>query len=453
MPDDLRFPEGFVWGVATSAHQFEGGNTNNQWHAWEERGGIATGERAGLACDWWAHAEADFDRAQRMGVNGLRLSVEWSRIEPQEDQWDDGALARYHEMLRGLRARGIEPLITLHHFTNPLWLERLGAFENPRAVPLFARFAARCVEALGDLCDLWCTVNEPNIYASLGYLVGTWPPGRKGDLLALAHVQTNLLRAHAAAYHAIHAAQPSARVGLAHHIRIFDPAQPSSPLDRFAAAGQDTGFNGAVLDALARGRVAGPLRLLAGDLSMVRGTYDYVGINYYSRDMVAFDARRPTELFGRRFTRPGAERMDRSASGSSGETFGEIYPDGLRRVMLRVSRQAGLGRPIYVTENGFADAADDRRPRALVRSLAALHGAREQGAPVQGYYHWSLVDNFEWAEGWSARFGLIALDPATQERAARPSAEIYARICHANAVPADLIARYKADEQGERSHG
>jgi beta-glucosidase len=452
MPDDLRFPAGFVWGVATSAHQFEGGNTNNQWHAWEERGGIVTGERAGLACDWWAHAEADFDRAQRMGVSGMRLSVEWSRIEPQEDQWDDGALARYRDMLRALRERGIEPLVTLHHFTNPLWLQLLGAFENPRVVPLFARFAARCVEALGDLCDFWCTVNEPNIYASLGYLLGTWPPGRKGDLLALARVQTILLRAHAAAYHAIHAVQPSARVGLAHHIRIFDPARPSSPLDHLAAAGQDTGFNGAALDALARGRVAGLLRLLAGDLSMVRDTYDYVGINYYSRDMVAFDVRRPNDLFSRHITRPGAERMDPSLSGSAGETFGEIYPDGLRRVMLRA---AALGRPIYVTENGFADAADNRRPRALVRSLAALHRAREQGAPVQGYYHWSLVDNFEWAEGWSARFGLIALDPATQERTPRPSADVYARICHANAVPADLIgftAEDAKDTENESEH-
>lgn len=433
---DLRFPDGFVWGVASSSHQMEGGNTNNQWHAWEERGGIATGERSGLACDWWEHAEADFDRARDLGVNGLRLSLEWSRIEPRPGRWDDAALARYRGMLVALRARGVEPLVTLHHFTHPIWLEDRGGFANPEAITLFARYAAKCVEALGDLCDFWCTVNEPNIYAALGYILGTWPPGRKGDAIATVRVQSNLLRAHAAAYRALHSAQPGARVGIAHHIRIFDPARPQSALDRRVANAQDNGFNMFALDALDRGGVRGLPALLAGDLSSVRDTFDYVGVNYYSREMVTFDLTRPTELFGRRFTRPGAETMDGGASAAIGETFGEIYPEGLERVLLRVSR---YGRPIYVTENGFADAADARRPRALVRSLAALHSAIRRGTPVRGYYHWTLVDSFEWAEGWSARFGLIALDPHTQARTPRPSAGMYARICLANALPEDLM--------------
>jgi beta-glucosidase len=443
MADELRFPEGFIWGAAVSSHQVEGGNLNNQWYAWERRGGIATGDQCGLACDWWAHAEADFDRLRDLGMNGLRLSLEWSRIEPEEGRWDETALARYREMLQGLRARGIEPLVTLHHFTNPIWLEEHGAFAHDKAVSLFARYARRCVEALGDLCDFWCTVNEPNIYALVGYLVGTFPPGRKGDAVAMVRVQANLLRAHAAAYQAIHAAQPGARVGIAHHVRIFDPARPRNPLDRCAAAGQNVAFNPLVVDALRFGRARGPLGLLAGDLRPVRGTYDYIGVNYYSREMIAFDLRRPTELFGRRFVRPGAERMDGGASAAIGETFGEIYPDGMRRVLLRL---ATLGRPIYVTETGFADADDSRRPSGLVRTLAALHHAMEQGAPVRGYYHWSLLDNFEWAEGWLPRFGLIALDHVTQARTPRPSAHIYARICSANALPAALLTEYGAAE-------
>jgi beta-glucosidase len=437
MAQDLRFPDGFVWGVATAAYQVEGGNTNDQWYAWEERGGIATGERAGLACDWWEHAEADFDRAQQLGINGLRLSLEWSRIEPEEGRWDDGALARYRAMLQGLRARGIEPMVTLHHFTDPLWLERQGGFTAPRAIRLFERFVGRCVDALGDLCDLWCTVNEPNVYASQGYLLGVFPPGRKGDGLAVVRVQANLLRAHAAAYRVIHDVQPAARVGLAHNMQVFDPARPGRRLDRLVAGWQDAGFNGLALAALARGRMGGPLGALAGDLREVRGTCDYIGLNYYTRELVAFDLRRPAEIFGRRFTRPGAERQDTGATGGLG---GEIYPDGLRRLLVRL---ATLGRPIYVTEHGVADAADTRRPAALVRSLVAVHTALEQGVPVRGYYHWTLVDNFEWAEGWSARFGLIELDPATQKRTPRPSAEIYSRMCHANVVPADLLARYE----------
>jgi beta-glucosidase len=169
--------------------------------------------------------------------------------------------------------------------------------------------------------------------------------------------------------------------------------------------------------------------------------------------MVAFDPRRPGELFARRFTRPGSERMDPSPSGAAGETFGEIYPEGLRRVSRRL---AAYGKPIYITESGFADATDTQRPRALVRTLEALHGAIADGAPVRGYFHWSLVDNFEWAEGWSAHFGLFSLDRATQDRSPRSSAEVYGRIAAANALPLALLTHYgataSAARDGERAH-
>jgi beta-glucosidase len=427
MRETQQFPDGFIWGVATAAHQVEGGNTNNQWYAWEQRGGILSGDHCGLACDWWEHAEADFDRARDLQVNGMRLSVEWSRVEPEQGRWDDVAIARYRQMLQGLRARGIEPLVTLHHFTTPHWLERQGGFGQEGAVAHFARFARHCAEVFGDLCDFWCTVNEPNVYATLGYLLGIWPPGHKGDTLGSLRVQARLLRAHAAAYHAIHAAQPHARVGLAHHIRIFDPARPRNPFDRFVAGVQDGGFNGLVLDALRFGRARGPLALLAGDVSAARGAYDFVGVNYYTREVVQVDLRRPGEMFGRRFTMPGSQQQD--------QEYGEVYPDGLRRVLERL---AVLGKPIYVTENGFADSTDRIRPTALAHTVLAMHRALDHGAPVRGYYHWTLVDNFEWAEGWRMRFGLIALDPATQERTPRASAAVYAAICAAHGVPASL---------------
>lgn len=436
---DLAFPEGFLWGVATAAYQVEGGNTNCQWYEWERQGHLAAGERAGGACDWWRAAEQDFDRMASLHLNSLRLSLEWSRIEPEPGRYSDAAIQRYRQMLLALRQHAIQPLLTLHHFTNPLWLERIGAFESERVVPLFARYVRYCVEQLGDLCDFWCTVNEPNVYATVGYLLGKWPPGRTGDVRRLFGVQANLLRAHAAAYRAIHDVQPGARVGLAHHIRLFDPAHARNPLDRAAAAGQDAPFNGLVLDALAAGRAPLICRPLVGDLSVVRGTFDYLGLNYYTREMVAFDPRRPANLFARRFTRPGAERMEPSPSGAAGETFGEIYPEGLSRVVRRL---AAYGKPIYVTENGFADGTDAQRPSALVRTLEALHGAIAAGAPVRGYFHWTLVDNFEWAEGWSAHFGLYSLDRATQDRTPRSSAEVYGRIAGANALPAALLARY-----------
>ena len=176
------FPNDFAWGVATSSHQVEGGNTNNQWAAWEKRGRIKSKDSAGRACDWWHNAEQDFDLAQSLGVNALRLSVEWSRIEPEEGRWDEAALARYRQMLRALHQRGMRPFVTLHHFTNPQWFEAKGAFANAESVGLFQRFTQRVVAALGDLCRDWATFNEPNVYASLGYFLGEFPPGKKAVL-------------------------------------------------------------------------------------------------------------------------------------------------------------------------------------------------------------------------------------------------------------------------------
>jgi beta-glucosidase len=428
MAETYQFPDGFIWGVATASHQVEGGNTNNQWYAWEQQGHIVSGDHCGLACDWWEHAEADFDRARDLGVNGMRLSLEWSRIEPEPGRWDPAAIARYRQMLQGLRARGMEPMVTLHHFTNPLWLEEQGGFGHDGAIEQFTRFVRYAVEQLGDLCDFWCTVNEPNVYATLGYGLGIFPPGHRGDVIGCFRVLGRLLRAHAAAYHTIHTLQPRARVGMAPHVRIFDPARPRNPLDRFVAGLQDGAFNAMAFDALRYGRASGPLALFVGDLRGVRGTCDYVGVNYYTREVVQVDPRKPGEMFGRRFSMPGSDQME--------QDYGELYPDGMRRVLERVK---ALGKPIYVTESGFADNTDHLRPRALARTVLAMHRALDRGVPVRGFFHWTLVDNFEWAEGWRIRFGLIALDPVTQERTPRPSAAVYRAMCAANGVPAALL--------------
>jgi beta-glucosidase len=431
----LTFPDGFLWGAATASHQYEGGNTNNQWYAWEQAGHIKTGEFCGRACDWWANAERDFDAAQKMGLNALCLSLEWSRIEPSPGQWNDRALARYRQMLAALRARGIEPLVTLHHFTHPIWFEERGAFLAPDAVPLFTRYTTKVVEELGGLCDFWCTFNEPNVYAIRGYQIGGWPPGRAGDLRGAARVLANMARAHAAAYREIHRLQPTARASWAQHYNIFDPAHAWSPLDRLVAGVQDSGFNEAFSHAILRGRLSFPFNLLSGDLKEVRGTCDYVGIHCYGRDLVAFDLRRPAEVFGRRFPAPGAPQGDAGAD----SPYGEMYPQGILRVAQRVR---AFGKPVYVLENGVADASDRLRTWVIARALRAVHDALDQGIDMRGYCHWSLVDNFEWDNGWSMRFGLIALDEQTQERTPRPSAAFYGEIAHANALTAEMLKRY-----------
>ncbi|MDH7485542.1 MAG: glycoside hydrolase family 1 protein [Anaerolineae bacterium] len=438
--DILAFPAGFLWGTATSSHQVEGDNRNNQWWAWEQQPGrIWHGDTSGLACDWWRHAEADFDRAAALGQNSHRLSLEWSRIEPQEGVFDEAALARYRQMLQALHERGLEPMVTLHHFTNPLWLVELGEWENPQVVRYFERYTARVVEALGDLVTLWCTINEPAIYALLSYLWGRFPPGKTDWSIAFG-VLANLLRGHAAAYHTIHRLRSEARVGLVKAVRGFEPANPVSPLDRLVTRLQDYFFNDVTLLAAKDGWLRFPLAWLPRRHGPLADSFDFVGVNYYTRGLVAFDIRRRREVFGRQGYRPGAALSD---SGQFGP-YSEIYPEGLYHVLRKV---AMLGKPIIVTENGLPDADDDQRPRFLLTHLAQVHRALREGLPIEGYYHWSLVDNFEWAEGWGLRFGLIELDPQTQERRIRPSGHLYAEICRANGITREMARRYGVEEE------
>ncbi|HEU5348681.1 MAG TPA: family 1 glycosylhydrolase [Ktedonobacterales bacterium] len=439
--DTLTFPPGFRWGVATSSYQYEGFCENSQWYAWEQTGHIKTGDSAGIACDWWHHAERDFDLAQQLGLNALRLSLEWSRLEPRPSEWDAAAFARYREMLQGLRARGIEPMVTLHHFSNPIWFEERGAFLAPDAVAIFARFVERVIEELGDLCDLWCTINEPNVYSVVGYLIGVWPPGHHGDIRSAFKVLATLAHAHAAAYHVIHQRQPQARVGWAQNFNILDPAT-SSPLDRFIARVQDSAYNDFFPRVVMTGRAPFPFNLFMGNVRAVRGTCDFLGINLYYRERVAFDLRYPGDFFGHRYTPEGAPRGDTGIN----DFFGEVYPAGI----LRIAQQLAIfGKPLYITEHGVADRADRIRPWVVEQGARNVHAAIQQGSDVRGYYHWSLVDNFEWADGWRMRFGLAALDIATQERTLRPSAWFYSAIASANALTPDMVRQHVTGHSGE----
>jgi beta-glucosidase len=432
------FPKNFRWGGATAAHQVEGNNTQNDWWAWEQgEGHVRGGQKSGAACDWWNTAERDFDLAAQLHNNAHRLSVEWSRIEPSDGQWDTAAIDRYRAMLQGLRQRGIEPMVTLHHFTIPQWLAERGGWENPDTVPLFERFAEKAARSLGDLCDFWCTTNEPVLYAILGWLgvpadaqqhQSTFPPGKHDLDLALA-VLENLLLGHGAAYHAIHRVQPTARVGPVHQMFDIQPANPNSLLDRFVAGQRDRVMNQSLLDAVFHGNL---LRLVGFKRArQLQGTADFIGLNYYTRHIIAFDRHSPDTIFSRQVIPPNAPMGDGQ--------YGEIYPQGLYRLLSRVGKYRV---PIYVTENGLPDADDDQRPAFLVTHLRQLWWAIQNNIPVQGYYHWSLVDNFEWAEGWNLRFGLIEVNPETQERRIRKSGQLFGEIAGANAFTTDMVSRY-----------
>ncbi|HQY92531.1 glycoside hydrolase family 1 protein [Caldilinea sp.] len=431
--DELRFPEGFLWGTATSSHQVEGNNTNNQWWRFEQQpGAIWHGDRSGLACDWWRAAEVDFDLMQSLGLSTHRMSVEWSRIEPEPGRFDHAAIARYRAMLDGLRNRGMKPMVTLHHFTNPLWLEQAGGWENPEVVTRFQHFVRFTVNALRDLCDAWVTINEPLVYVAQGWVRGIWPP-QKISPLGVVRVFRHMLQAHGVAYRTIHACAPDAQVGYAMPVRVFQPSDPARWLDRKAAGLKRYLAEHIWIMGAADGKIRFPLGFDDYHHALEDST-DFIGINFYTRDLVRFHPD-PRRLFGEEHYHPEGEFSD---SGWRG-VYSEYTPQALHQIVREVN---AFGKPIYITENGLPDRDDDQRPRWLLGHLHQLQRAIQDGCDVRGYYHWTFTDNFEWSEGWGLRFGLVELDPETQERRLRPSARLFSEIARNNTIPAHLVAHY-----------
>ncbi len=429
-PGVIRFPEGFLWGAATSAYQVEGRPGPCDWADWERQPGrIADGSRSGEAAGWWAgKAEDDLAWAADHGHNAHRLGLAWSRLEPEPGRWDRAAFARYAAILDFAGRLGLHRMVTLHHFTLPRWAAARGGWTWPGLPEALGRLAAEVARRLGDRVDSWCTVNEPNVLAVAAYGSAHFPPGRDSAWAAF-RAMRHLLLGHLAAWTALHDALPGARAGLVLNLPRFEPAR-KHPLDRLVAWLHDYVFNEVFVEAIRSGRLLPPLAALPRAVPGLAGASDFVGLNYYGLMRVRFGVGGPY-LVGRHVQEPSV----RTATND----WGQPSPGGFA---AQVRRLAALGRPVIVTENGVMDAEDRIRPRFLVQHLRALAGAVEQGADVRGYFHWSLVDNFEWAEGWTPRFGLLALDRATGRREPRPSAAIFEAIARANGLPDDILAAW-----------
>ncbi len=426
----LYFPRGFLWGTATAAHQVEGNNNNNSWSAWEkEPRRIMNGDKAGLACDWWGGRwKEDFDRAAEAGQNAHRMSVEWSRIQPAPDRWDESALEYYREMVRGLLERDMLPLVTLHHFSEPLWLAEKGYWESADIVEAFTRYVTKVVEALGDYVTYWVTINEPNVFMTLGYLLGIFPPGKK-SLGAMVRTAENIARSHAAAYDAIHKLQPQSRVGYAIFYRGFSPRRNWSPLDRVLTSAVSKTFNDLFPTAAATGRLRFPL--FTRRIQQPRETQDFLGLNYYTCEQIAFAPTKPGSLFMKNSFPPGSELSD--------QNFIANYPLGMSEAIHWALR---FNKPILITENGIENREDSLRRRYIVQHLHRVWREVNSNTPIKGYFHWTLVDNFEWDRGWTQRFGLWELDEESQARRKRPSVDLYAEICKSNSLSSEIVARY-----------
>lgn len=408
----VPFPEGFLWGVATSAHQVEGDNELNDWRQGELNGRLPP---SGSACGHWERFREDFDLTSSWHNKAHRFSVEWSRVEPEPGRWSEAALRHYSDVVDALRRRGMEPVLTLHHFTNPTWFVNMGGWLSRDAPALFGRYVARVVEHLGDRVRWWLTVNEPTVWAKHAFVVGDWPPFERGSWIRAGRAIRAMLRGHRVAYDVIHALAPDSQVGLAHSAPFIEPCDRGRARDRAVAWTRDFILN------------AAPFRMLGAGARSESAALDFIGINYYARTIVRHEWREAGPLFGVECTEDhhhGPRQWN--------EMGWEVHARGLLAVLRRFS---SYGLPLLVTENGLATDDEERRSVVLAEHLSALAAAVEEGIDVRGYFYWTLVDNYEWALGMRPHFGLAALDPVTLDRLPRPTARLFSAVCQQNAVP------------------
>jgi beta-glucosidase len=403
----MTFPKDFLWGAATSAHQVEGGNTSNDWWRWEQSGGA---ELSGAACDQYNRYKDDFDIVKRLGHNCHRFSIEWSRVQPEAGRFSDEAIAHYRDMAVQLHSRGIEPVVTLHHFTNPQWFVDRGGWFAKDASTLFSAYVSRVVEALKDRVRYWVTVNEPLVYTYYGFLEGRWPPHER-SLPRAFKVMRILTGAHNAVYRQIHgiyraAVLSSPRVGYAQHMIRFMPASGALK-DRAAVAIRDALFNFHFVRSTVSSRTA-----------------DFIGVNYYTRNLAA-----PRGWnIGSLLTDVCGDHPRIRSRNSLGW---EVYPEGLYDLLLRLKR---FRLPVFILENGICTDNDAQRWDYIRQHVKSVALAIRAGVPVAGYLYWSLLDNFEWDKGFAPRFGLVEVDYATQARTVRDSALKFAQLCRSGQI-------------------
>jgi beta-glucosidase len=462
---DLAFPKGFLWGAATSAYQVEGNCQNCDWWHWEydHPGFIIDGTKSGLAADHYNRFEEDFALASRLGHNAYRFSIEWSRIEPEEGVWDYAEVDHYRRVLESLHKYGMTPLVTLFHWTNPWWIAKKGGWLNPEIVDYVTRYAAFVAGELGDLVPVWFTLNEPMVLSILMYGLGTIPPFKSGAETARP-VALHELEAHTRMYQAVHeATKNNSIVGIVQNLECIEPANEQSADDRELARQLDLSSNEFVLAAVDTG-VMGPPWGDGEEVPGLKGSWDAIGINYYSRSLVDAERKlRPQEdqvassegdlltaseeLMRRRrdIAKTAAEINSPYFSPWSDTGY---HPEGLYKEVMRVSK---YGRPIYITENGIHTLDDKERNRHLVQHLRQAHRAIQDGADLRGYCYWSLLETWEWSLGHLGHMGMWALEPETLNRLPRPVAYLFRDIAKRNTISAEQLKEYASDQREIRS--
>jgi beta-glucosidase len=440
MSDPIRFPEGFLWGAATSAYQIEGspladGAGPSIWERFVHSPGLtASGDTGDVACDHYRRHESDVRLMADLGLNAYRLSTAWARVLPAgRGKVNPSGLGFYQRLVDRLLEHGIQPMLTLYHWDLPASLDDRGGWLNPDVADWFADYAQVMFRALGDRVPLWATINEPWVVTDGGYLRGALAPGHR-SLYEAPIASHNLLRAHGTAVRA-YRAEAKQRIGLVVNLEPKYPASQSAA-DQAALRRADAYMNRQYLDPVFHGRYPDEMREIFGaawpehsaaDFDLIQEPFDYLGINYYTRSVTRHDDHALP-------VKAGAVRQPQHVYT---DTDWEVYPEGLTVVLLWVKEHYG-DIPLYITENGAAfydppkpvdgRVDDPLRIHYHREHLRAAHAAMQQGVDLRGYFAWSLLDNFEWSLGYSKRFGLVHVDYETQRRTPKGSARFYTEV-------------------------
>jgi len=403
-----KFPQAFLWGAATSAHQVEGRNIYNDW--WQAEQGHLLKEASDSACKHYELYAEDFAIAQQLNHNCHRFSIEWSRIEPQEGNFQAAEIEHYRKIITDLKSKAMEPVVTLHHFTNPIWFSKKGGWAKFKLQKYFLRFVDKIVREFADQVKFWITINEPLVYSSHSYLLGAWPPGEH-SLYQTAKVTLNLASAHIKAYRVIHQIYRQKNllkpmVSIAANLQAFEICRPTLK-NKLAAYLRDRLYNFCFIEILLR-----------------KKTLDYIGVNYYGRNLA--DARH----WGIRHLLLDT-CQDNHYPLRKNSLGWDIYPQGLYKLLLSLKK---YNLKVFITENGICTSDDALRWDYIREHLEELHRAIGQGVGVIGYIYWSLIDNFEWDKGFTPRFGLVEVDYQNYKRRIRPSAEKLAEVFKNSAI-------------------
>ena len=432
----LKFPDGFLWGAATSTTQIEG-HINNEWTDFVAR----DGGTCGIACDSYHRYAEDIGWLRELGLSTYRMGIEWSRLQSQAGgPLNQAELARYLDQLDRLNAAGVVPMVVLHHFSNPPWVNAMGGWTNPRTISAFVDYAGKLVPALRSRVRIWNTFNEPDTYGCCAFVIGEFPPCRKWRLAAFRSVIRNMAEAHERVCRLIRdtgSGLGEVEVGFSKNWTFFQAHARLSPWDAALAHFAHSQFNRFVLDAFLRGSL--------------KQAATFVGVNYYGR--IRFRNLKPL------IPTCGFSREQLMSWGIECDDMLERYPLGLESALLEIHQRCGL--PLYLTEHGSSSTDESFRERDLHGNLLALHRAIQRGVDMRGFYYWSLLDNFEWQFGYSKKFGLLSVDFDRDDRPRRmkPLASVYRQICCQNSIPANWEqpaakadpARFRSDTPAQTS--